>query len=169
MYALFLLLIQCICTILLSQGNYRRIFLIPSDISLRRFDAVAFLMYSRCPFPPHGSPMLAQPLFDDHSFIGEQRISMAFVCVLYVCMYSMYLPSAEPSRFEWRQEYYFRSAWAISNRSHIISTAAGVLTLRLDVVVIIIVVVVVVVVVAVIFVEVVEVVVIYGGGSSSGC
>ena len=87
MYALFLLLIQCICTILLSQGNYRRIFLIPSDISLRRFDAVAFLMYSRCPFPPHGSPMLAQPLFDDHSFIGEQRISMAFVCVLYVCMY----------------------------------------------------------------------------------
>ena len=83
---------------------------------------------------------------------------------MYVCMY---LPSAEPSRFEWRQEYYFRSAWAISNRSHIISTAAGVLTLRLDVVVIIIIVVV--VVVAVIFVEVVEVVVIYGGGSSSGC
>ena len=82
---------------------------------------------------------------------------------MYVCMY---LPSAEPSRFEWRQEYYFRSAWAISNRSHIISTAAGVLTLRLDVVVIIIIVF---VVVDVIFVEVVEVVVIYGGGSSSGC
>ena len=67
----------------------------------------------------------------------------------------MYLPSAEPSRFEWRQEYYFRSAWAISNRSHIISTAAGVLTLRLDVVVSIIIV----AVVAIIFVEVVEVVV----------
>lgn len=55
--------------------------------------------------------------------------------IYYVCMHvSSY---CRVSRFEWRQEYYFRSAWAISNRSHIISTAAGVLTLRLVVVVVI--------------------------------
>ena len=85
--------------------NYRRVFLVPFDVSLQRFDAAKFLQISQCSFYPHAPPILVQPLIEDSSYTGSSSLS-------------------------WHQDYFFRSPWSLQNRSHILSTAAGMITLR---------------------------------------